>query len=65
MISETGLNAYQSTIDLGEDVAAYQPLVDYPDSPLGKALLTCAQLMGSGLGTHVCYVTPGGFDSHS
>ena len=65
MISETGLNAYQSTIELGEDVADYQPLVDYPDSPLGKALLTCAQLMGSGLGTHVCYVTTGGFDSHS
>lgn len=65
MISETGLNAYQSTIDLGEDVADYQPLVDYPDSPLGKALLTCAQLLGSGLGTHICYVTTGGFDSHS
>jgi uncharacterized protein (DUF1501 family) len=65
MISETGLNAYQSTIDLGDDVAGYRPLVDYPDTPLGKALLTCAQLLGSSLGTHICYVTTGGFDSHS
>jgi uncharacterized protein (DUF1501 family) len=65
MISETGLNAYQSTIDLGDDVVDYRPLVDYPNSPLGKALLTCAQLLGSGIGTHICYVTTGSFDSHS
>ncbi len=65
MILETGLNAYRSTIDLGDILAEYRPLVDYPDSPLGKALLTCAQLLGSGLGTPVCYVTTGGFDSHS
>lgn len=65
LISETGLDAYHSTVDLGEEVDDYVPQVAYSDSPLGKALLTCAQLIGSSIGTNVCYVTTGGFDSHA
>ena len=65
LISETGLNAYQSTIELGDEVSQYAPLAQYPDSPLGRALQTCAQLLSSNLGAGICYVTTGGFDSHA
>lgn len=64
-LSETGLQAYQSTIDLKADASDYKPAVEYPDSPLAKGLQTCAQLISSNLGTGICYVTTGGFDSHS
>ncbi len=65
MLSRTGLDAYQSTIELGDDVSDYVALADYPTSPLGSALFTCAQLIGSNLGTTVLYVTTGGFVSHA
>ena len=65
LISETGLQAYQSTIDLQADVGDYEPAVEYPESPLAQGLQTCAQLISSNLGTGLCYVTTGGFDSHA
>ena len=65
LVSETGLDAYRSTVDLAADVSDYAPRAQYPQSPLGDALQTCAQLAASNLGTGICYVTTGGFDSHA
>lgn len=70
LVSEAGLTAYESTLQLAEAVdagsgASAAPAVDYPSSPLGQALSTTAQLLTSHLGTGVCYVTTGGFDTHA
>ncbi|MCB9940756.1 MAG: DUF1501 domain-containing protein [Planctomycetaceae bacterium] len=43
----------------------YKTPVTYPDSELAKKLKTVAQLIDSGLGTRVYYVTLDGFDTHS
>ena len=66
LISDTGLKAYRSTLDLaiGTD-GTYDARATYPKTPLGNALQTCAQLIISNLGTGICYVTVGGFDSHA
>ena len=59
LVSETGLDAYRSTVDLAAEVSDYAPRAEYPHSPLGDALQTCAQLAVSNLGTGICYVTTG------
>ena len=64
-VSKTGLEAYQSTVDLRVAVGAYQSKAVYPNAPLATALKTAAQLITSNLATGVCYVTTGGFDTHS
>ena len=65
-VSKTGLQAYRSTVDLQKTVSEYKPRATYPNTPLGSALLTTAQLVAStNLGTGVCYVTTGGFDTHA
>ena len=65
-LSKTGLQAYQSTVDLQRAVSAYTPRVTYPNTPLASAFLTAAQLVAStNLGTGVCYITTGGFDTHA
>ena len=43
----------------------YQTPVNYPDNELATKLKTVAQLIDSGLGTRVYYVTLDGFDTHS
>ena len=63
-LSDTGINAYQSTIELQSAASDYQPLVEDPDTPVASALKTCSELINSNLGTGVCYVTTGGFDTH-
>ena len=65
LVSETGLQAYRSTVDLQAEASDYERAVTYPESPLAQGLQTCAQLIASNLGTGVCYVTTGGFDSHA
>lgn len=64
-VSKTGLDAYQSTVDLHAAVTEYKTTVTYPTTPLASALKTSAQLITSNLATGVCYVTTGGFDTHS
>tara|TARA_B100000029_G_C17596744_1_gene964430 strand:- start:2064 stop:3371 length:1308 start_codon:yes stop_codon:yes gene_type:complete len=64
-VSETGISAYQSTIDLHTNVSDYTPSVKYPKTPLGSALETASQLINSDTGTGVVYVTTGGFDTHA
>ncbi len=64
-VSQTGLDAYQSIIDLHTSVRGYVAKSTYPDTPVAGALKTAAQLITSNLATGVCYVTTGGFDTHS
>ncbi|MGE3855761.1 MAG: DUF1501 domain-containing protein [Dehalococcoidia bacterium] len=64
-VSKTGLEAYQSTVDLHAAVGEYETSVAYPGTPLAGAMKTAAQLITSNLATGVCYVTTGGFDTHS
>ncbi len=64
-VSKTGLDAYQSTVDLHTAVTEYKTTITYPTTPLASALKTSAQLITSNLATGVCYVTTGGFDTHS
>jgi uncharacterized protein (DUF1501 family) len=65
LVSRTGTQAYESTLDLQREAAAYQPLATYPTNALGSALRTCAQIVTSSLGTSIAYVTTGGFDTHA
>lgn len=65
LLSHTGLEAYRSTVELQAASGAYTPRATYPQSPLSSALRTVAQLITSGLGTGVAYVTTGGFDTHA
>lgn len=64
-VSKTGSEAYESTVQLKGATSTYQPLATYPNNALATALKTSAQLITSNLGTGVCYVTTGGFDTHS
>ena len=64
-LSKTGIDAYQSTIDLRVAVGTYASKTVYPTTPLASAFKTAAQLITSNLATGVCYVTTGGFDTHS
>jgi len=64
-VSRTGLEAYQSTVDLRAAVGAYSAKATYPTTPLASALKTAAQLITSNLATGICYVTTGGFDTHA
>ena len=64
-VSKTGLEAYQSTVDLHAAVGKYTAKTVYPTTPLASALKTAAQLITSNLATGICYVTTGGFDTHA
>lgn len=65
LVSEVGLQAYESTLQLQAATSDYEPKVEYPDTPLARALQTAAELVTSEAGTGVVYVTTGGFDTHS
>lgn len=65
LLSETGTEAYESTVALKAATATYQAKATYPGNALGTALKTAAQLITSNLGMGVCYVTTGGFDTHA
>ncbi|MBM3139828.1 MAG: DUF1501 domain-containing protein [Chloroflexi bacterium] len=64
-VSETGLEAYESTVDLRRNATGYQAKTEYPRTPLASALQTVAGLVVSNLGTTIAYVTTGGFDTHA
>ncbi len=65
LVSATGLQAFDSAIQLGNVASDYEPAVEYPNGTLGEGLKLVAQLIDSELGTGVCYVTTGGFDTHA
>ncbi|TAK74432.1 MAG: DUF1501 domain-containing protein [Dehalococcoidia bacterium] len=64
-VSQTGLEAYQSTVMLQADASSYEPRAVYPTTPIAQAFKTAAALIMSRLGTGVAYITTGGFDTHS
>jgi uncharacterized protein (DUF1501 family) len=43
----------------------YQPAVQYPSHPFGRALQQAARMLASDLGTRVFYVALGSFDTHA
>lgn len=64
-VSQTGFEAYQSTVMLQAEAKSYEPKAIYPNNPLAQAFKTAAALIMSRLGTGVVYITTGGFDTHS
>ncbi len=46
-------------------VAAHRPAAEYPGSALGRSLATVAAVIAAGLGTRVCWVFHGGYDTHA
>ncbi len=64
-VSQTGFEAYQSSVMLQAEAKEYVAKAPYPNTPLAQALKTGASLIMSRLGTGVLYVTTGGFDTHS
>lgn len=64
-VSQTGFEAYQSTLMLQADASSYEAKAVYPTTPLAQAFKTAAALIMSRLGTGVAYITTGGFDTHS
>ena len=64
-VSQTGFEAYQSTVMLQADAKSYVAKATYPNTPLAQAFKTAATLIMSRLGTGVVYITTGGFDTHA
>ena len=64
-VSQTGFEAYQSTVMLQTEAKTYTTKVPYPTTPLAQAFKTAATLIMSRLGTGVVYITTGGFDTHA
>ncbi|MFQ5472479.1 MAG: DUF1501 domain-containing protein [Dehalococcoidia bacterium] len=64
-VGATGTQAFESSVELQQITSSYDPAVEYPQGPLGEALALCAQMIDSDLGTGICYVTTGGFDTHA
>jgi uncharacterized protein (DUF1501 family) len=60
--TEVALSASQRVEEASRD---YETPVTYPDSDLATKLKTVAQLIDSGIGTRIYYVTLDGFDTHS
>jgi uncharacterized protein (DUF1501 family) len=51
--------------ELTRALARYRPRAEYPDTPLGRELRLCAQLVVAGFGTRLVHVATGGFDTHA
>ena len=60
--TQVALSASQRVEEASRD---YDTPVAYPDSALATKLKTAAQLIDSGIGTRIYYVTLDGFDTHS
>lgn len=65
LLSNTGIRAHESSLELQSLTATYTPAVEYPQNALATGLKLVAQIITSGLGTGICYVTTGGFDTHA
>jgi uncharacterized protein (DUF1501 family) len=63
-LMRTALDA-QVASDRIRAAVAKQPLVAYPNSPLGAQLRTVAAMIRDGLSTRVYYASISGFDTHS
>lgn len=57
--------AYRSTQELERAAGAYQPAVEYPQTPLGNGFGMLARVIGQDLGIKVLHIGIGGFDTHA
>ena len=64
-VSHTATQTYQSSQNLQQIAANYQPSVPYPNTALANRLRLAAQLINAGLGARLFYVTIDGFDAHA
>ena len=63
-LSQTGRNVLDGADVLKAVPQQYSSSVEYPDSPIAKALKTVAQVHLANLGTQVFYTQHGSFDTH-
>jgi uncharacterized protein (DUF1501 family) len=66
LVGQTAGDAYQSSVTFQTGIAQYpaDSSIQYPNTGLGRALRTVAQIIGGGLETKILYVTQGGYDTH-
>jgi uncharacterized protein (DUF1501 family) len=65
-VAKTALNTYASSEKLQEIGKNYQAKATYPQgNPLANRLKLCAQLIDSGIGARIFYVSIDGFDTHA
>ena len=60
-----GLNALTAAEQLQAYLGQFETIGAYPDAQIGQRLRSVAQLIGGGLGSHIYFVSHGGFDTHS
>ena len=64
-IQTVSVDALMASEDLQRLAASYQPSVTYPNTGLGNALRSVAQILSAPLGTRIFYLQIGGFDTHA
>jgi len=64
-LQRTTLEAYSSSGKIEEMTRKYDTPVSYPPNDLARKLKLIAQLIDSGLGTRIFYVSLDGFDTHA
>ena len=64
-IRRTTLNALAGADELKRIATAYQPTVEYPETPFGNSLKAVSQVIAGDLGTRIFFVQLGGFDTHA
>lgn len=67
LLRDTGTETFEAVETLKAlDVASYRPAsgADYPDSPLGRALMQIAFLVKADVGLQVAFAESGGWDTH-
>jgi uncharacterized protein (DUF1501 family) len=64
-VQKTALNTYASSQRLQQMGKNYQPKAPYPQTPLANRLKLAAQLIDTGLGARIFYVSIDGFDTHA
>jgi uncharacterized protein (DUF1501 family) len=64
-VRQTSVNTYATSRRLGDVGRNYQPRVSYPNTALANHLKLAAQLIDSGLGARLFYVSIDGFDTHA
>ena len=64
-IRRTTLNALAGADELKRIAAAYQPSIEYPQTPFSNSLKSVSQVIAGDLGTRIFFVQLGGFDTHA
>ena len=65
LLANVANSAYKSSETLQAAVKAYQPAVDYPDTPIGNGFRLLSQAISQDLGVRVFHIGLGGFDTHA